>query len=80
MTLFEINRWLLNDLCRLAVDNLLFAVGKRGLDIGIFCAIHTYGRDSTGILMCMSPPAAVSLSTAMEKISFRKDTMRTRWI
>jgi hypothetical protein len=42
--LFEVNRWLLNDLCRLAVDNLLYAAGKRGLDIGIFCAIHTYGR------------------------------------
>lgn len=42
--LFEVNRWLLNDLCRLAVDNLLYAAGLRGLDIGIFCAIHTYGR------------------------------------
>lgn len=61
--LFEVNRWLLNDLCRLAVDNLLYAAGKRGLDIGIFCAIHTED-DSTGTLMSTSPsPAAASMST-----------------
>ncbi|EFE93283.1 hypothetical protein HMPREF0758_5015 [Serratia odorifera DSM 4582] len=30
--------------CRLAIDNLLCAADKRGLDIGIFCAIHTYDR------------------------------------
>ncbi|EOS92806.1 transposase [Erwinia tracheiphila PSU-1] len=42
--LFEVNRWLLNDLCRLAVDNLLYAASRRGLDSGIFWAIHTYGQ------------------------------------
>ncbi|EMU70130.1 transposase family protein, partial [Escherichia coli MP021552.11] len=41
---FESNRWLLNDVCRLAVENLLYAARKRGLEPGIFCAIHTYGR------------------------------------
>ena len=40
---FESNRWLLNDVCRLAVENLLYAARKRGLEPGIFCAIHTYG-------------------------------------
>ncbi|PLI09789.1 hypothetical protein B6J41_25805, partial [Klebsiella pneumoniae] len=35
---------LLNDVCRLAVENLLYAARKRGLEPGIFCAIHTYGR------------------------------------
>lgn len=28
---FESNRWLLNDVCRLAVENLLYAARKRGL-------------------------------------------------
>lgn len=42
--MFESNRWLLNDVCRLAVENLLYAARKRGLEPGIFCAIHTYGR------------------------------------
>ncbi|EMW82671.1 transposase family protein [Escherichia coli P0298942.2] len=42
--MFGSNRWLLNDVCRLAVKNLLYAARKRGLEPGIFCAIHTYGR------------------------------------
>ncbi|WP_312047034.1 hypothetical protein, partial [Erwinia sp.] len=29
-----VNRWLLNDHCRLATDNLLYAAVKRGLDSG----------------------------------------------
>lgn len=80
--LFEVNRWLLNDLCRLAVDNLLYAAGKRALDIGIFCAIHTYGRR-----LNWHPHVHVSVTCGgidehgkWKKISFRKDTMRTRWM
>ncbi|ENA4144246.1 transposase [Escherichia coli] len=38
--MFESNRWLLNDVCRLAVENLLYAART---EPGIFCAIHTYG-------------------------------------
>ncbi|EPF7086202.1 hypothetical protein ACSUZ5_004703, partial [Shigella sonnei] len=30
-----------NDVCRLAVEYLLYAARKRGLEIGIFCTIHT---------------------------------------
>jgi len=45
--LFFNNRFLLNQICQLAVDNLLYAAKKRGLTIGIFCAIHTYGRRLT---------------------------------
>ena len=80
--LFEVNRWLLNDLCRLAVDNLLYAAGKRGLDIGIFCAIHTYGRR-----LNWHPHIHVSVTCGginghgkWKKISFRKDAMRARWM
>ena len=46
-SLFQTNRWLLNHLCEMAVDNLRYAAKKRGLEIGIFCAIHTYGRRLT---------------------------------
>lgn len=42
--LFEANRWLLGALFSLAADNLLYAAQKRGLTIGIFGALHTYGR------------------------------------
>ncbi|TBL58052.1 IS91 family transposase [Hafnia paralvei] len=80
--LFEVNRWLLNDLCRLAVDNLLYAAGKRTLDIGIFCAIHTYGRR-----LNWHPHVHVSVTCGgidahgkWKKISFRKDAMRARWM
>lgn len=34
-------------LCQLAVDNLLYAAKRRGLKIGIFWALHTFGRRLT---------------------------------
>ncbi|WGM13505.1 IS91 family transposase (plasmid) [Arsenophonus nasoniae] len=42
--LFELNRWLLGKLFPFAADNLLYAAKKRGLTMGIFGALHTYGR------------------------------------
>jgi hypothetical protein len=72
----------LNYLCRLAVDNLLYAAGKRGLDIGIFCAIHAYGRR-----LNWHPHVHVSVTCGgidaprkRKKISFRKDAIRARWM
>lgn len=80
--LSEVNRWLLNDLCRLAVDNLLYAAEQRGLDIGIFCALHTYGRR-----LNWHPHVHVSVTCGgidehgkWRKLSFRKDAMRDRWM
>ncbi|MCF7507284.1 transposase zinc-binding domain-containing protein [Vibrio sp. L3-7] len=46
-SLFRNNRWLLDKLCQLAVDNLLYAAKQAGLKIGIFCALHTFGRRLT---------------------------------
>jgi len=70
------------ELSSLTVDNLLYTAGKRGLDIGIFCAIHTYGRR-----LNWSPHVHVSVTCGgvdahgkWKKISFRKDAMRTRWM
>lgn len=42
--LFEANSWLLNGLFALAADNLQYAAELRGLTVGIFGALHTYGR------------------------------------
>ncbi len=42
--LFFYNRWLLDALFRLAADNLIYAAKRRGLRVGIFGALHTYGR------------------------------------
>ncbi|EPN1937954.1 IS91 family transposase, partial [Escherichia coli] len=79
---FESNRWLLNNLCRLAVENLLYAARKRGLEPGIFCAIHTYGRR-----LNWHPHVHVSVTCGglnkhgqWKKQSFLKDTMRSRWM
>ncbi|WP_235657606.1 MULTISPECIES: IS91 family transposase, partial [Pseudomonas syringae group] len=43
-SLFFYNRWLLDALFRLAADNLIYAAKRRGLRVGIFGALHTYGR------------------------------------
>ncbi len=76
------NRWLLNDVCRLAVENLLYAARKRGLEPGIFCAIHTYGRR-----LNWHPHVHVSVTCGglnkhgqWKKLSFLKDAMRSRWM
>ncbi|GFZ63272.1 hypothetical protein PSE10B_56680 [Pseudomonas amygdali pv. eriobotryae] len=39
--LFFHNRHWLDALCRLAVDNLLYAGRRRGVEVGVLCAIHT---------------------------------------
>lgn len=74
--------WIAAQLNRLAVDNLLYAAGKRALDIGIFYAIHTYGRR-----LNWHPHLYVSVTCGgidehgkWKKISFRKDAMRPRWM
>ena len=61
---------------------MLYAAGKRGLDIGIFCALHTHGRR-----LNWHPHVHVSVTCGgidehgkWKKISFRKDAMRTRWM
>ena len=80
--LFYHNRDLLNDICRLAVDNLLYAARKRGLEIGIFCAIHTYGRR-----LNWHPHVHVSVTCGgineqgvWKDMSFRKSALRQRWM
>lgn len=42
--IFASNRELLNDICRLASESLLQLAKKRKIQIGIFAAIHTFGR------------------------------------
>jgi len=80
--LFFHNRHLLNDVCRLAVDNLLYAARKRGLEVGIFSAIHTYGRR-----LNWHPHVHVSVTGggidelgAWKDIAFYKTALRQRWM
>ena len=42
--IFQANRWLLNELFACAADTLLTQAEIKKLTIGIFAALHTYGR------------------------------------
>jgi len=66
----------------LAVDNLLYAARKRGLEVGIFCAIHTYGRR-----LNWHPHVHVSVTGGgideqgvWKNIAFYKTALRQRWM
>ncbi|KSB51813.1 hypothetical protein LFZ39_14120 [Salmonella enterica subsp. enterica serovar Pullorum] len=70
-------------MCRLAVENLLYAARKRGSwNPVVFCAIHTYGRR-----LNWHPHVHVSVTCGglnkhghWKKLSFLKDAMRSRWM
>ncbi len=42
--IFRHNRWLFNQLFKCAADILLTWAKAQGLEVGIFCALQTYGR------------------------------------
>lgn len=42
--IFKHNRWLLNHIFRCAANIIMGWAKRQGIDIGIFCALHTYGR------------------------------------
>ncbi len=80
--LFFHNRHLLEAVCRLAVDNLLYAARQRGLSIGVFCAIHTYGRR-----LNWHPHVHVSVTCGginengeWKGLSYNKSALRQRWM
>jgi hypothetical protein len=80
--LFFHNRGLLDALCRLAADNLLYAADRRGLRIGLFGAIHTYGRR-----LNWHPHAHLSVTAGgldeqgvWKGLSFHESAMRRRWM
>ncbi|PKF49064.1 hypothetical protein AT251_21600 [Enterovibrio nigricans] len=41
---FQHNRWLLNNLFACAAKVFLAWVHTQDVDVGVFCALHTYGR------------------------------------
>lgn len=50
--IFRDNKDKLNDLIRIATQTLIDMAKKEGVTVGIFAAIHTYGRELNW-LMCM---------------------------
>ncbi|MBT2375378.1 IS91 family transposase [Pseudomonas fluorescens] len=80
--LFFYNRGLLDALCRLAADNLLHAAQRRGLYIGLFGAIHTYGRR-----LNWHPHVHLSATAGRldehggwKNMAFHQNAMRQRWM
>ncbi|RMT90880.1 ISPsy3, transposase, partial [Pseudomonas amygdali pv. sesami] len=80
--LFFHNRHWLDALCRLAVDNLLYAGRRRGVEVGVFCAIHTYGRR-----LNWHPHIHVSVTLGgiddagvWKDLSFHPSALRRRWM
>ncbi|MCQ3008867.1 transposase, partial [Pseudomonas savastanoi] len=67
---------------RLAVDNLLYAGRRRGVEVGVFCAIHTYGRR-----LNWHPHIHVSVTLGgiddagvWKDLSFHPSALRRRWM
>ncbi|MGX5057023.1 IS91 family transposase [Enterobacter asburiae] len=80
--LFEANRWLLNGLFALAADNLLYAAEQRGLTIGIFGALHTYGRQlnwNCHIHLSWTT-GSINAHGDWKKMSFALPKVRERWV
>lgn len=79
---FEANRWLMGHLFALAADNLLYAAEKRGLTIGLFGALHTYGRQfnwNCHIHLSWTT-GGINEHGRWKKITFHLPTVRKRWM
>lgn len=80
--LFFHNRGLLDALCRLAADNLLYAGLRRGLRIGRFDAIHTYGRRLNWHphVHLSATAGGLDKQDVWKNIAFHEKAMRRRWM
>lgn len=80
--LFWTNRFLLNDLSRIAANLLQEIAQSKGINIGIFTALHTFGRT-------LSPHVHIHLSVTLggltmdnsewKSIRFSKDILMKKW-
>lgn len=80
--LFFHNRGLLDALCRFAADNLLHAAQRRGVYIGLFGAIHTYGRRLNWHPHVHLSATAGGLDEhgVWKNMTFHEKAMRQRWM
>ena len=79
--LFQYERGLLNKICKLASDNLLYTAKKRGLLIGIFAAIHTNGRRLTWNthVHLSATLGGINKHGDWKTINFKLSKVRARW-
>ena len=80
--MFLYNRSLLDALFRLAADNLLYAGKRRGLRIGLFGAIHTYGRRVNWHphVHLSATAGGLDEQDVRKNIAFHEKAMRSRWM
>jgi hypothetical protein len=79
---FWYNRWLLNIAASIAAKCLLNFAKKKGILLGIFIAIHTFGRDLKRNVHFHISTTAGGLSkdlTSWKNISFHKITLMKIW-
>ena len=79
--IFRINRHLLNELSKLAAQCILSIAKNRNILLGIFCALHTFGRD-----LKYNPHMHASTTTGgiddkqqWKSIFFKKKSLRNAW-
>ena len=84
-TLWEVfrhNRWLLNELFACAANILLGWAKSKHLDIGIFCALHTYGRSlnwNTHLHLSVTRGGLCTQTGAWQPIFFKLKNTEACW-
>ena len=79
--IFKRNRWLLKDLFPLAANTLLSLAKARKLTIGIFSALHTYGRKinfNCHIHLSLAE-YGIDKNENLKKFSFKFDLLVGQW-
>ncbi len=80
-SIFQLNRWLLNDLLSIAANTLLTQAKTKKLIIGIFAALHTYGRKlnfNCHILLALAE-LGLDKNENLKKFSFKFASLMKQW-
>nr|WP_309227496.1 IS91 family transposase [Zooshikella harenae] len=80
--LFNLNRFLLNDLSRLAANTLLKIAKSKGIIPGIFTALHTFGRDlkwNTHIHLSTTQGGLTLDYSSWKSLYFKADPIKKMW-
>lgn len=78
---FKDNRDCLNDLIRIATQTLIKTAKKKGITIGVFAAIHTYGRElnwNTHVHVSVTM-GGLDKDNNWKDIEFKKDNIMKMW-
>jgi len=79
--IFRDNRDKLNDLIRIATQTLMDMAKKEGVTVGIFAAIHTYGRElnwNTHVHASVTM-GGLDIDRNWKEVNFKKDMIMRMW-